>query len=273
MKIKFYGTRGSVPICHPDYMEFGGNTTSFKVTQDNGRTSIFDAGTGIRNLGRDLIKDGIQHPELFIGFSHFHWDHIQGLPFFDPAYNPEVTINILAMIEGREISDLQDIFKGQMQPEYFPVPLESMGAKFNFLLPKSDTIKLIGTSIRFIKQNHPGGSYGYRIEENGKCLVICTDLEHGQTVLPEIVAFCKNADLLVHEAQYTSDELVAHRGWGHSSFDQALEVAEKANVKKLAITHHDPDHNDAFLNKIEKECQQRFTNCVLAREQMEIELH
>jgi len=272
MKIKFYGTRGSIPICHPDFMEFGGNTTSFKVTQHNGRTSIFDAGTGIRNIGRDLIKNGFELPDLFIGFSHFHWDHIQGLPFFDPAYNPDIEINILALTENKGISDIKDIFMGQMQLEYFPIPLEKMGAKFNFIKPEHDTIELVGTSIRFIKQNHPGGSYGYRIEENGKCLVICTDIEHGKTVLPEIVEFCKNADLLVHDAQYTNEELESHRGWGHSSFDQALEVAEKANVKKLAITHHDPDHDDTFLLKIEKECQQRFSNCVLAREQMEIEL-
>jgi len=101
-------------------------------------------------------------------------------------------------------------------------------------------------------------------------VVICTDIEHGNSVLPEIVEFCKNADLLVHEAQYTSEELESHRGWGHSSYDQAMEVAERAGVKKLAITHHDPDHDDAFLTKIERECQKRYPNCVLARENMEI---
>jgi len=151
-------------------------------------------------------------PELFIGFSHFHWDHIQGLPFFDPAYNPEIVINILEMVEDRGINDLEDIFKGQMLPEYFPVPMERMGAKFNFLLRENNAIELIGTSISFIKQNHPGGSYGYRIEENGQCLVICTDIEHGKSVLPEMVEFCKNADLLVHDAQYTREELDVHRG-------------------------------------------------------------
>ena len=100
--------------------------------------------------------------------------------------------------------------------------------------------------------------------------MICTDIEHGNSILPEIVEFCKGADLLVHEAQYTSEELESHRGWGHSSYDQALEVAEKAGVKTLAITHHDPEHDDKFLTKIEKECQKRFSNCVLARENMEI---
>jgi len=108
--------------------------------------------------------------------------------------------------------------------------------------------------------------------DDDKTVVICTDIEHGNSILPEIVEFCKGADLLVHEAQYTSKELESHRGWGHSSYNQALEVAEKAGVKRLAITHHDPEHDDKFLANIEKECQKRFSNCVLARENMEIVL-
>ena len=272
MKIKFYGTRGSIPICDRNFQDFGGNTTCIKITRDNGRVSIFDAGTGIRNLGMDLIKENLSQPDLFIGFSHFHWDHIQGFPFFAPAYNPALTINILAMGRDREVDNLETIFQGQMQPEYFPVPLDKMGAHFNFLLLDQNEWQNDAAVLKVIKQNHPGGSYGYRLEDNGKVVVFCTDLEHGDFVLPEIVEFCEGADLLVHEAQYTSEELATHKGWGHSSFDQALEVAEKAGVKKLALTHHDPDHDDTFLQKTEKECQSRFRDCVLARENMEIEI-
>jgi phosphoribosyl 1,2-cyclic phosphodiesterase len=271
MKVKFYGTRGSLPICDRDFLEFGGNTTSIKITRDNGRIAILDAGSGIRNLGKDLLKDGIDQRELFIGFSHFHWDHIQGFPFFNPAYDPNMVINILAMGKNREIVNLEEIFKGQMKAEHFPIPLENMGAKCNFLAMNRNQLIINDAKIRVIKQSHPGGSYGYRIDDFDKSLVFCTDLEHGQSVLPEIVEFCKNADLLIHEAQYTNEELEAHRGWGHSSFAQAIEVAESAGVKKLVITHHDPEHNDAFLTKIEKDCQSRFPNCVLAREKMEIQ--
>jgi len=270
MKIKFYGTRGSIPVCDRDFLEFGGNTTSIKITRDNGRVAIIDAGSGIRNLGSDLIKEGFHQNEVFIGFTHFHWDHIQGFPFFGPAYDSNMIINILAMGKDREIDNLEDIFKGQMKPEYFPVPLQSMGASFNFLQLEQNELNLNGVSARVIKQNHPGGSFGYRLEDNGKTFVFCTDIEHGTSVLPEIVEFCKNADLLVHEAQYTTEELKSHPGWGHSSYDQAMEVAERAGVKKLAITHHDPEHNDAFLAKIERECQKRYHNCVLAKEGMEI---
>jgi phosphoribosyl 1,2-cyclic phosphodiesterase len=270
MKIKFYGTRGSIPVCNRDFLEFGGNTTSIQLTRDNGRIAILDAGTGIRQLGNDLIKKGFHQEELFIGFTHFHWDHIQGFPFFGPAYNSNMIINILAMGKDRGINDLEGIFKGQMKPEYFPVPLESMGAKFNFLKLDHNELNINGTTVRVIKQNHAGDSFGYRIEDNGKSFVFCTDLEHGDTVLPEIVDFCQNADLLVHDGQYTPEQLKTHKGWGHSSYEQAIEVAERAGAKKLVITHHDPEHNDAFLTKLEKECQKRLPNCVFARENMEI---
>ena len=272
MKLKFYGTRGSTPVCDRDYLEFGGNTTCIKITRDSGSISILDAGSGIRNLGKDLLKDGFDQPELFIGFTHFHWDHIQGFPFFAQAYDPNMVINILAVGKDRKIDDLVGIFEGQMKNEYFPIPLESMGATFNFLQLHQNTWNNNGAVLRVIKQNHPSDSYGYRLEDNGKSIVVCTDIEHGNAVSPEIVEFCKNADLLVHDAQYTSEELESHRGWGHSSYDQAIEVAEKAGVKQLAITHHDPEHNDAFLSKMELECQKKFSNCVLARERMEIEL-
>ena len=272
MKVKFYGTRGSIPVCDRDFLEFGGNTTSIKITRDDGRISILDAGTGIRNLGTDITNHGFQQSELFIGFSHFHWDHIQGFPFFAPAYDPKMVINILAMGKDREIANLEGIFKGQMKSEYFPVPLEGMGATFNFLRLNQNELIQNDAVLRVIKQNHPGDSYGYRLEDNEKSVVICTDIEHGNSILPEIVDFCENADLLVHEAQYTSEELESHRGWGHSSYEQAIEVAERAGVKKLVITHHDPEHNDAFLVKTERECQDRFPNCFLARENMEIEI-
>jgi len=270
MKVKFYGTRGSIPVCNRDFLEFGGNTTSIKVTRDNGRVAILDAGTGIRQLGIDFIKNEFHQKDLFIGFTHFHWDHIQGFPFFGPAYDSNMVINILAIGKDRGINDLEEIFKGQMKPEYFPVPLQSMGAKFNFLKLEQNEMNINGVKVRVIKQNHPGGSFGYRIEDNGKSFVFCTDLEHGNSVLPEIVNFCKNADLLVHEAQYTTEQLKANPGWGHSSHYQAIEVAEKARVKKLVITHHDPEHSDVFLTKLEKECQKRYPNCVFAREGMEI---
>jgi len=126
--------------------------------------------------------------------------------------------------------------------------------------------------VKTNKHKHPGGAYGYRIELGSKVMVFCTDIEHGSSIDNDVVRFAEGADLSIHDAQFTDDELKKKRGWGHSSFSQAIDVAERANVKSLALTHHDPDHDDAFLTKIEKKCQQRFKDCFLAREKMEIEI-
>jgi phosphoribosyl 1,2-cyclic phosphodiesterase len=271
--VTFYGTRGSIPICDPNYLEFGGNTTCIAfLRHSNNRISILDAGTGIRALGKHINKNFTEQSDINITFTHFHWDHIQGLPFFDPAYNPNQTINIAALGEGGQFTDLREIFKNLMLEEYFPIQLEDMGAKFNFDFKEASIFEDKGTVLKTIKQNHPGGSFGYRIEGDGLVIVVCTDLEHGDTINEDIVAFAKDADLLIHEAQYTDEELLSHKGWGHSSFNQAIEVAERAGAKQLIMTHHDPDHDDKFLREIEKQCQARFKNCSLAREGMSIEL-
>jgi len=276
MKIKFYGTRGSTPVCNPECQEFGGNTTCIQITiRDTGNIGVIDAGTGIRDLGNDFIASGHKQEEISILYSHFHWDHIQGFPFFAPAFNPEQGISIFALGKGRKIKDLKGIFETQMQKEYFPVQLDNMGARFEFNLSDNDTevFKLVkDIKVTANRHNHPGGAFGYRIERNNKVLVICTDVEHGEKIDMNVVELSKGADLLIHEAQYTSEELKTKKGWGHSSYEQAIQVAEMADVKRLAITHHDPDHDDKFLTKIEKKCQVKFPDCVLAREKMEIEI-
>ncbi len=280
MIIKFFGTRGSIPVCAPEFQEFGGNTTCIRIEiEETGNIGIIDAGTGIRELGREYLSSGRRQNQIFIGFTHFHWDHIQGFPFFAPAFIKDQKINILALGWGSRIHSLEDIFKTQMQKVFFPVQLENMGAQFNFML-LSETAKILEPDeedpmpvfLKTNKHNHPGGAYGYRIERNGKVFVFCTDVEHGDTLDESVVNFAAGADLLVHEAQYTHEELRERKGWGHSSYDQAIEVAERAGVRMLAITHHDPDHDDEFLKRQEAVCQKRFKDCVLAREKMEIEV-
>lgn len=274
MKIKFYGTRGSIPVCHPDFLEFGGNTTCLKVEFGDGAFVILDAGTGIRDLGQEITHDPAykEVKQLYILFTHFHWDHIQGFPFFSPAYDPETKIHILALGRGREINCLEEIFATQMQKEFFPVQLDNMGARFNFLLYDKPMEVFGDIEVKALRHKHPGGAYSYRIEENGRSFVFCTDIEHGEVVDEEVIEFCRHADLLIHDAQYTNEELSAHQGWGHSSYDQALEVAERAEVKRLILTHHDPSHSDVFLQEREKECRLRFEEALLARENMEVEV-
>jgi phosphoribosyl 1,2-cyclic phosphodiesterase len=278
MKLKFYGTRGSLPVCDSGFQQFGGNTTCFQITfTDTNRIAIIDAGTGLRNLGRDLRAIGHAQDQLVIAFSHFHWDHLQGFPFFGPAYDPKQKITMLTLGRDQAIGSLREVFEVPLQSRYFPVPLDHMGAQFQFLKIEDANRHFTGingvqTTVTSVRHNHPGGAFSFRIERNGKVLVICTDIEHGESLDPNIIDLAQGADLLVHDAQYTAEELRTRRGWGHSSFDQALQVAEIAGVKRLAITHHDPEHDDDFLLRMEHLCQERFAGAVLAREGMEIAL-
>ena len=278
MKLKFYGTRGSIPICDAGFQKFGGNTTCLQITfVDMNRVVVIDAGTGLRNLGKDLRAIGHKQEQIVIGFTHFHWDHIQGFPFFTPAYDRDQKITLLTIGRDQTVTNLREIFEVQMQAEYFPVQLDHMGANFEFLQIADATRHFTNYSdvpitVTAQKHQHPGGAYSFRIERNGKVLVICTDVEHGQDIDLRLVELARGADLLVHDAQYTAEELQNRRGWGHSSFDQAMQVAEMAGVKRLALTHHDPEHYDDFLERIEKLCQERFRNTVLARERMEISI-
>ena len=278
MKLKFYGVRGSTPVCDAGFQHFGGNTTCFQITfPETNQIAIIDAGTGLRNLGRDMHAIGHRQDQLLIAFTHFHWDHMQGFPFFAPAYNPNQKITILTLGEGQTIGNLREIFEVPLQSQYFPVQLDRMGAQFEFLKVEDASKHFtaannVETKVTGRRHNHPGGAYGFRIERKGKVLVICTDVEHGEEIDPKVVELSRGADLLVHDAQYTAEELRTHRGWGHSSFDQAMQVAEMAGVKQLAMTHHDPEHDDEFLLRMEKLCRGRFPNAQLAREGMEIVL-
>ncbi len=272
MKIKFYGVRGSLPVCGREFERYGGNTTCIKIYRENAhRIAIVDAGTGIRNLGKEIISSGIFQSIINILFSHFHWDHIQGLPFFAPAYNKDQRIGILAMGRKEKANNLKEIFSMQMQKEYFPIGLETMGASFEFIT-YGNKEQLYGATVIAAPQHHlyEGGSYGYRVEDDSVTLVICTDVEHINGIDSNIVKLANEADLLIHDGQYTEDEYKKFKGWGHSSYLHAVEVAMKANVKKLIITHHDPDHNDDFLDTMEYECQKLFPNSVFAREGMEV---
>lgn len=269
MHIKFYGTRGSIPVCEKDFTEFGGNTTCLSLhIPEVGRVAIIDGGTGIRKVGRELIQKPPQNP-LIIGFTHFHMDHIQGFPFFAPAYNPEQQITMMLLGGSGDDSELRSIFSNQMKTEYFPVPLEKMGAQFSFVNSPNYYFEYMGTMVKAQKHVHPGGCYGMRISRENQTIVIRTDIEYPNGIQDEDIEFCKDADLLIHDAQFTDQELLERPGWGHSSYNQAMELAEKANVKTVVMTHHDPDHDDFFLEAQEKECQKRFANCVFAREGQE----
>ena len=276
MKVTFYGVRGSIPVSGERYLKYGGNTTCALLQDAKGGSAILDAGTGIRQLGKDIASSELKlGSELFVLLSHTHWDHIQGFPFFAPAYMPGYRLTMIISGRAQTCSDLEDIFKTQSQKDFFPVPLDKMAAEIGFYQP--DLPGLPGRSgnqvVDFYKHNHPGGAYSYRLRApEGTEVVYSTDIEHGENIDEGHVRFCEGADLLIHDGQYTPDELPSKRGWGHSSWTQAVEVAERANVKRLAITHHDPDHDDAFLDEVEALAQARFPNCFLTREGLTVQL-
>lgn len=165
--------------------------------------------------------------------------------------------------KGREISNLKDIFDTQMQQVYFPVPLDKMGARFGFQNYDGENKRLrngkgVNIIVKAIRHHHPGGAYSYRFEVDGKSLVFSTDIEHVNGIDHNIVAFCDSADVLIHDAQYTDDELKDKQGWGHSSFSQAIQVARSAHIDRLVVTHHDPDHDDSFLSEKEANHDERI---------------
>ena len=273
MKITFYGTRGSIPVPEKDMIQVGGNTSCILVTFDNGQIVILDSGTGIRKLGNDIVSRGIeQFDNIYIALSHSHLDHIHGFPFFKPAYDPRRHFTISLCGKERSEKELGRIFSGQMRRDYFPVPMHQMGATLTFWEPKeTDYTARSGIRVKASLHNHPIETYGYRFEEEGKILAYITDVEHIDGIDPRVVDLAKNADLLIHDAQYTPEELEKKKGWGHSSWVQAVEVAEQANAKRLALFHHDPEHSDNFLFNMESECKKRFGHAFLAIEGQTVE--
>lgn len=275
MELKFFGTRGSIPVCSNNYTKYGGNTFCISVTCNNSMF-IIDAGSGIRFLGKEIIenekKTGIKFSNITIGFTHFHWDHIQGFPFFLPAYDNERNITIMAMGKNNDVNDLRGIFATQMQKEYYPVPLEKMGANFVFYKTKSDEEILSGLIISSLLHNHPGGAYTLKLERNGKKVVISTDIEHQGKIDKNLISLAKDADILIHDAQYSPEELKHKKGWGHSSWEEAVEFAKQSGIKKLYLTHHDPDHNDTYIDELEKNCKKVFNDSEFAKEGMIISL-
>lgn len=273
MKVKFWGVRGSIPTPWIEAMGVGGNTSCVQVITDGEHLLILDSGTGIRLLGNELIAQK-QHTNRIghILLSHTHWDHIQGFPFFTPAFIPGNQFNIYGA--GKAEERLEDVLKGQMSYQYFPVELESMGAIINFVELQEETIHIEGKiAVTTMAFNHPGGVYGFRIEYQNQVVVYATDMEYTvETLDPRLVAFAKGADVFIFDSQYTIDELKTKTGWGHSTPDVAAYIAREAGVKRLMLFHHEPLHSDQKLTEMEAHAREIFAESYLAREGEELDL-
>ena len=281
MRIQFWGVRGSIPapqlpsqirskisavlerltqedLKTPENRErflaslppwlfgtVGSNTPCVSVTcNSTDAIIVFDAGSGIRELGLAMQKEKPKRDHFHLFFSHFHWDHLQGLPFFNPGYDPSVKADFYSPMKNMETA-----LHGQMTSPYFPVHMESMGAvkEFHYL---SGPLKVGDLDISYKKMNHPGDSYSYKIIEGDKCFIFATDTELSTNDFQkteENCSFFENADCIVLDSQYTLGEAIEKYNWGHSAFSLAVDFAANWRIKQLILYHHDPTYDDRKL--------------------------
>ncbi len=270
-KIKFWGVRGSIACPSLDNTRYGGNTSCIEVFADD-RRFVLDAGTGIRYLGKEFIKDNVCDTHLL--FTHTHWDHINGFPFFIPAYNPKCSIHIMAgHLNDKE--GIQKTLSNQMEGPMFPIPLAAMQANMNFEdFEAGDSFNLYpDIKIRTTPLNHPNKATGYRIDFKGHSVCYITDTEHVPGAPDQnILGLIEGADLVIYDATYTEDEFPTKIGWGHSTWNEGVRLCRAAKAGKLAIFHHEPDHNDDFMEKLEAEAKETWDQSFVAREGMEVEI-
>ena len=265
LQLRFWGTRGSIPSPGPHTVRYGGNTPCVEVRDPGGHLVILDAGTGIRALGNLLLADGAPPVSADIYVTHAHWDHIQGLPFFAPLFRSGHAVRIWA---APELGDrIERALRAQMSPEVFPVPFEGMRAAVEFRA-LSGGATAGDLRVTTFPVRHPGGALGYRLaggNGTGGALVYIPDNEldpaAAYPVPPDwrerLLDFVQGADVLVHDAMYTSEEAAAHRGWGHSAAQAAVDLALEAGVRRLVLFHHRPDRSDAEVDELLTHCRAR----------------
>ncbi len=265
IELQLWGVRGSIPTPAPENLGFGGNTTCLELRLPGGEVLVIDGGTGARKLGLSLI-DRFRGKSLSVNvlMTHFHWDHIQGIPFFAPLYNP---VNRIVFHSTREPEAVREILEGQMTHPYFPVQFELLAAQREFHQLMPGPVQLGNAVVRTFPLHHPQGATGYRVEANGAVIVHACDHEHGEARFDEgILEHAKDADVLIFDAQFTPEEYETKRGWGHSTWLEATRVAKAAGVKRLLLFHHDPSHTDDPLRVIEEAARQEFSGSEAARE-------
>jgi phosphoribosyl 1,2-cyclic phosphodiesterase len=311
MKVKFWGVRGSIPTPLtteqlrsriaaviqrikikdlkssetrevflsrlPLYLfgTVGGNTTCMELYTDDNNLIVVDAGSGIRDLGVNLIKTRSHQKNVHILFTHFHWDHVQGLPFFQPALRKDYTLTLYSPDENFE-----DYLRWQMKPPYFPIEMKLLPAKFCFEVIKEPVFSIGVTEITWMKMNHPGASYCYRFESGGKVIIFATDAEITDREFKktkENKSFFEKADVIILDSQYTLEESIDKIDWGHTSYSMAVDFAAQWKIKTLVLFHHEPMYNDKKVLGIlrsaqwyAKHLENQKTEVILGIEGMEL---
>lgn len=265
--VRFWGVRGSLSCSGPEYVRYGGNTSCLEV-RAGAHVLVFDAGTGIRELGRNLAAKGPVEADLF--FTHTHIDHVVGLPFFAPLYVPGSKIRVWA---GHLKPDrtLKETLATLMAEPLFPVPIEIFSAAPDFHdFVAGETLEPYpGLKVRTCLLNHPNGATGYRVDWKGKSICYVTDCEHDPKQLDaSILALIEGADIVVYDSTYTDEEYTKFKGWGHSTWQEAVRLATAAEVKTLVLFHHDPSHDDTFMDRVAAEAETMRSGTLVAKEGM-----
>lgn len=273
--VRFWGVRGSIACPGDRTVRYGGNTSCIEMNVA-GQRLIFDGGTGLRVLGQTILREMPLNVKMF--FTHSHWDHIQGFPFFVPAFVPGNRFEIYGAVAPNG-STIEQRLNDQMLHPNFPVPLQVMGAELHFNdIEVGDTIHLDhGVYVETALLNHPGEAVGYRVNWNGCAAAYITDTEHFRDRLDDnVLRLAQDADVMIYDSTYTDDEYYNEKsskvGWGHSTWQEAVKVAKAANVKTLVIFHHDPLHSDDFMDDIKDKTSKAFPNSVVAWEGLELDL-
>ena len=270
-RVKFWGVRGSFPTPRKDTVIFGGHTSCVEIRTAKNELIVLDMGTGFLDLGTSLMSEKNAPNEAHIIVSHFHWDHLFGFLGFAPFFDPNRKFNIYGKDDKMTPEEIINYIQN---PTFWPVSMDMLNAKINLnTFPNDELIISDEIRIKFTLHGHPNGANSYRIMIGNSVIVYSTDCEHPSTHLNKhVIENAQNADILIHDAQYTDEELPAHKGWGHSSWQQAVQVAKDSNSKQLILYHHDPSRSDNQLFELEKEAKLQFPNTIAAKQGMEIEL-
>jgi len=258
LNVTFYGVRGSTPCpCHGN-QRYGGNTACVALEAPGCDPIVLDLGTGLRFFGETLPLDGSFRAHALV--THLHWDHVQGLPFFTPVHIPGSRFDIYGPMQENGL-EMDEAFEEFMRPPYFPVRVADLAGDIAFHSLAEGDHAIGDAKVRVRNVPHVGPTVGYRVELRGHTVVYISDhqqpLDGGFDIAPQVLELCDGADLLIHDAQYTPEEFVMKAHWGHCTVDYALHIANEAGVRRLALFHHDPGHDDAFLDRVLRETQEK----------------
>ncbi|HLY61609.1 MAG TPA: MBL fold metallo-hydrolase [Terriglobia bacterium] len=273
MRIKFWGVRGSIPTPEHRNSRYGGNTTCVEVRLNDGTLIILDCGSGLRGLGNSLLREFGQEPVTgYIFLTHFHWDHIQGIPFFAPLYKSGSEFHFHAV--RRKEQELAEVIQGQIANPYFPVDMRVLSSTRRICDLDYGPRNIKGAIVSSAPLNHPQGCVAYRVEADGCKFVLATDTEPGSALHDRSLReLARGADVLVYDSQYTPEQLQgAKKGWGHSSWLEGTRIAKECGVKQLILIHHDPEHDDDFIDNIVQEARREFPEVIGAAEGLELKL-